>query len=77
MGLPVSFAERGIDQLSGGQMRRVVLAGLLASKPSVLILDEPFAGLDRQARHHLVSLLAAQRRQGMALIIISHDVEGS
>lgn len=76
VGLPVSFADRGIDQLSGGQMRRVVLAGLLASKPSVLILDEPFAGLDRQARHHLVSLLAAQRQQGMALIIISHDVEG-
>lgn len=76
VGLPSSYADRGIDQLSGGQMRRVVLAGLLASEPSVLILDEPFAGLDSQSRQQLVSLLAAQRQRGMALIVISHDVEG-
>ena len=46
VGLDASLADRRIDQLSGGQMRRVVLAGLLARSPRALILDEPLAGLD-------------------------------
>ena len=46
VGLDPTLAARRIDQLSGGQMRRVVLAGLLARSPRVLILDEPLAGLD-------------------------------
>lgn len=76
VGLPADFASRTIDQLSGGQMRRVVLAGLVAADPAVLILDEPFAGLDQASRRIIVEVLAEQRARGTALVIISHDVEG-
>lgn len=76
VGLSKEFAARTIDQLSGGQMRRVVLAGLVAAEPAVLILDEPFAGLDQDSRRDIVRLLAAQQARGTALVIISHDIEG-
>src|SRR5207237_6837838 len=67
-------AERRIDQLSGGQQRRVALAGLLARRPRVLVLDEPFAGLDDGSRAALVDVLARLRRQlGVTVVIVSHD----
>jgi energy-coupling factor transport system ATP-binding protein len=57
-------------------MRRVAIAGLLASRPRVLILDEPLAGLDRESRHGLLALLGHMRRtDGLTLVIISHDFE--
>ena len=62
VGLDAALATRPIDQLSGGQMRRVVLAGLLARSPRVLILDEPLAGLDAASQRGLVRLLADRRR---------------
>jgi energy-coupling factor transport system ATP-binding protein len=75
---PDQFADRLIDQLSGGQQRRVALAGLLARKPRVLVLDEPFAGLDEQGRAGLIEVLARlQTESGLTLILISHDVEGA
>jgi energy-coupling factor transport system ATP-binding protein len=75
---PDLFADRLIDQLSGGQQRRVALAGLLARKPRVLVLDEPFAGLDEQGRAGLIEVLARlQTESGLTLILISHDVEGA
>ncbi len=64
VGLDATLADRRIDQLSGGQMRRVVLAGLLARSPRALILDEPLAGLDAASARGLLRLLerpAAQR----------------
>lgn len=73
VGLPAGIAEHGIDRLSGGQMRRVALAGLLASEPRVLVLDEPFAGLDGDSRRVLVRTLLRRRRAGLALCVISHD----
>ncbi len=76
VGLPRSIAARHTDSLSGGQMRRVVLAGLIARKPKVLILDEPLAGLDPYAREEIVSLLAHLRRGGQTIVIISHDYDG-
>ncbi|QHN20134.1 ATP-binding cassette domain-containing protein [Gordonia amarae] len=76
VGLPRSIAARHTDSLSGGQMRRVVLAGLIARKPKVLILDEPLAGLDPYAREEIVSLLARLRRGGQTIVIISHDYDG-
>jgi energy-coupling factor transport system ATP-binding protein len=76
VGLPADLAGRSIDELSGGQMRRVAIAGLLASRPRVLILDEPLAGLDRESRQGLLDLLGHMRRtDGLTLIIISHDFE--
>src|SRR5581483_1811399 len=76
VGLPADLAGRSIDELSGGQMRRVALAGLLASRPRVLILDEPLAGLDRESRRGLLELLGHMRRDdGLTLVVISHDLE--
>ena len=76
VGLDPALATRGIDDLSGGQMRRVALAGLLASHPSVLILDEPMAGLDAASRDLLISVLDERRRVGLSILVISHDLEG-
>jgi energy-coupling factor transport system ATP-binding protein len=76
VGLPDELAGRTVDELSGGQMRRVAIAGLLASRPRVLILDEPLAGLDRQSRRALLELLGRMRRDdGLTLVVISHDLE--
>ncbi|HEY2504028.1 MAG TPA: ATP-binding cassette domain-containing protein [Mycobacterium sp.] len=77
VGLDGALAKRRIDQLSGGQMRRVVLAGLLARSPRVLILDEPLAGLDAASQRGLVRLLADRRRDtGLTVVVISHDFAG-
>ncbi|BBX23152.1 putative ABC transporter ATP-binding protein [Mycolicibacter terrae] len=77
VGLDGALAGRRIDQLSGGQMRRLVLAGLLARSPRALILDEPLAGLDAASRHGLLRLLEDLRREtGLTVVVISHDFAG-
>jgi energy-coupling factor transport system ATP-binding protein len=76
VGLPADLAGRSIDELSGGQMKRVAIAGLLASRPRVLVLDEPLAGLDRESRRGLLELLGHMRRiDGLTLVVVSHDLE--
>jgi energy-coupling factor transport system ATP-binding protein len=77
VGLDSALAERRIDQLSGGQMRRVVLAGLLARSPRALILDEPLAGLDSVTQRGLLRLLEELRReQGLTVVVMSNDYTG-
>jgi energy-coupling factor transporter ATP-binding protein EcfA2 len=77
VGLDASLAKRRIDQLSGGQMRRVALAGLLARSPRALILDEPLAGLDAASQRGLLRLLEDLRRNsGLTVVVISHDFAG-
>ncbi len=77
VGLDSGLAKRRIDQLSGGQMRRVVLAGLLARSPRALILDEPLAGLDAVTQRGLLRLLEELRREkGLTVVVISHDFAG-
>jgi len=77
VGLDPGMATRRIDQLSGGQMRRVVLAGLLARSPRALILDEPLAGLDAASQRGLLRLLEDLRRNaGLTVVVISHDFSG-
>jgi energy-coupling factor transport system ATP-binding protein len=71
------IGEVRVDTLSGGQQRRVALAGILARRPSVLVLDEPLAGLDFRSRDSLIDVLAALRHdQGLTVVVISHDLEG-
>jgi energy-coupling factor transport system ATP-binding protein len=77
VGLDPALARRRIDQLSGGQMRRVVLAGLLARSPRAVILDEPLAGLDAASQRGLLRLLEdLRRRAGLTVVVISHDFSG-
>jgi energy-coupling factor transport system ATP-binding protein len=77
VGLDPGLAKRRIDQLSGGQMRRVVLAGLLERSPRALILDEPLAGLDAASQRGLLRLLEDLRRTaGLTVVVISHDFVG-
>ena len=77
VGLDGSLARLRVDQLSGGQMRRVVMAGLLARWPQALILDEPLAGLDAASQRGLLTLLTDLRRNaGLTVIVISHDFGG-
>jgi energy-coupling factor transport system ATP-binding protein len=77
VGLPATLASTSIEELSGGQLRRVALAGLISRKPRVLVLDEPLAGLDPVSRQQLGETLAGLRaRDGLSLVVISHDLEG-
>ncbi len=77
VGLDPALADRRIDQLSGGQMRRVVLSGLLARSPRALILDEPLAGLDAASQRGLLHLLVdLRRRKRLTVVVISHDFAG-
>ncbi len=74
---PNRFVDRRVDSLSGGEQRRVALAGILARHPSVLVLDEPMAGLDRPSRESLIDLLAGLRSGGgLTVVVISHDLHG-
>lgn len=73
---PDSFAERVPFALSGGEMRRVALAAILALKPRVLILDEPTAGLDPRGRADILARLRAwQAQTGATLILVSHHLD--
>ena len=76
VGLPLAnFGQRQPLSLSGGEKRRVALAGILAMGPEVLVLDEPTAGLDPEATANLCRLFEELRDQGHTLVIISHDMD--
>jgi energy-coupling factor transport system ATP-binding protein len=62
-------------ELSGGQMRRVALAGVLAMQPRVLVLDEPTAGLDPRARDFLLSDIKRLNKEGTTVVLISHGMD--
>jgi energy-coupling factor transport system ATP-binding protein len=72
---PARFGDRSPFGLSGGEMRRVAIAGVLAMRPRVLVLDEPTAGLDPQGRDELLARLERLHRQGLTLVLISHDMD--
>ena len=70
------IGERSPFELSGGQKRKVAIAGVLAMQPEVLVLDEPAAGLDPKAHEDMLELLLrANREHGCTIIIISHDMD--
>jgi len=74
VGLPDSIYDMSPFELSGGQKRRVAIAGVLAMKPKVLVLDEPVAGLDPIGRKELLDLLKRLNRDGMTIVLVSHDM---
>lgn len=70
------YAERSPFELSGGQMRRVAIAGVLAMEPKVLILDEPTAGLDPKGRDRILTMLQELHAQGgVTVIMVSHSMD--
>ncbi len=73
---PDAIGGRRVDDLSGGEMRRVARAGLIARAPELLVLDEPFAGLDDMSRDIIVDFLSNLRRtRGVTTVVVSHDLE--
>lgn len=76
VGVPESLYYQPPFDLSGGQKRRVAIAGVLAMKPEVLILDEPTAGLDPRGRDEILDMIAGMHRaKGMTVILVSHSME--
>lgn len=75
VGLSPDFFEKSPFRLSGGEMRKVAIAGILASNPDVLILDEPTVGLDPFTRRELLKLLKEINEQGKTVIIVTHDMD--
>lgn len=76
VGLGDEYFYQSPFDLSGGQKRRVAIAGVLAMKPEVLILDEPTAGLDPKGRDEILDLIAQLRKEtGMTVILVSHSME--
>lgn len=73
--LPEDCLEKSPFELSGGQMRRVALAGVLAMKPSVLVLDEPIAGLDPRGREELMQIISELHDKGVTIVLISHNMD--
>ena len=68
--------ERSVFELSGGQMRRVAIAGVLAMEPQVLVLDEPCAGLDPRGREEILSLIRGLHREaGTTIVMVSHSMD--
>ena len=71
-----SFAKRSPFRLSGGQMRRVAIAGVIAMEPDYLILDEPSAGLDPRSRDDVFKeVMALYKKRGIAVILVTHNME--
>lgn len=76
VGLDESFYRQSPFELSGGQKRRVAIAGVLAMEPEVLILDEPTAGLDPRGRDEILGRLdQLNKEKGMTIILVSHSME--
>ncbi|EEL72925.1 Cobalt import ATP-binding protein cbiO 2 [Bacillus mycoides] len=76
VGLDIELLARSPFELSGGQMRRVAIAGVLAMEPEVLVLDEPTAGLDPKGQHELMEMFYnLHKEQGLTVILVTHNME--
>lgn len=76
VGMGEDYYSRSPFELSGGQKRRVAIAGVLAMEPEVLILDEPTAGLDPKGRDEILDqILALKKERGITIILVSHSME--
>jgi len=75
VGLGEELFERSPFELSGGQMRRVAIAGILAMDPEVLVLDEPTAGLDPRGQQEILELLEQLKQQGKTIVMATHNMD--
>lgn len=74
VGLDESYLDRSPFELSGGQKRRVAIAGILAMDPDILVLDEPTAGLDPQGAKEMLDLFKDFQESGKTVVMVSHDM---
>ena len=75
-GLPIDYLNRSPFELSGGQKRRVAIAGVLAMEPRILVLDEPAAGLDPEGRDEILSEVKEyHKKTGTTVLLVSHSME--
>ncbi|MDG8118007.1 energy-coupling factor transporter ATPase [Streptococcus pneumoniae] len=72
VGIDESLFDRSPFELSGGQMRRVAIAGIFAMEPAILVLDEPTAGLDPLGRKELMTLFKKLHQSGMTIVLVTH-----
>ena len=75
VGIPESYFEKSPFELSGGEKRRVAIAGIIASNPDVLVLDEPTAGLDPNGKKEVMALVKKFHDSGKTIIIVTHDMD--
>ena len=75
VGIMEELWEKNPFDLSGGQMRRVAIAGILAMQPEILVLDEPTAGLDPKGRRELMELFAELHQTGMTIVLVTHMMD--
>ena len=75
VGIPESYFDKSPFELSGGEKRRVAIAGIIASEPDILILDEPTAGLDPKGKKEILELIAAYHKTGKTVIVVTHDMD--
>ena len=75
VGLDAQLAEKSPFELSGGQKRRVAIAGVLAMQPSILVLDEPAAGLDPAGRREMLELIRDIHKTGETIVMVSHSMD--
>ena len=75
VGIPESYFDKSPFELSGGEKRRVAIAGIIASEPDILILDEPTAGLDPKGKKEILELIAAYHKTGKTIIVVTHDMD--
>jgi len=74
VGIDESYYERSPFELSGGEKRRVAIAGMLAINPDILVLDEPTAGLDPEGTKTVMDLLVKLHNEGKSIILVTHDM---
>lgn len=75
VGIDESLFDKSPFELSGGQKRRVAIAGIIALEPTILVLDEPTAGLDPQGSHEMMELFKKIHQQGTTIIMVTHNMD--
>ena len=75
VGLDPALSEKSPFELSGGQMRRAAIAGVIAMRPEMLVLDEPAAGLDPMGREDMLALVRSFHQAGTSIVMISHSMD--
>ena len=75
VGLDESYYQRPPFELSGGERRKVAIAGILAIKPDIIVFDEPTVGFDPASAKELMNLIVKMHKQGKTIIVITHDMD--